>query len=186
VLDHCGGPIGRGRFANRREETIFRMEGIDPGIAKCPNVVVKLGGWRCVCSGMIFTSVRCRHRRRSGGVAPLYRSLHRGLRPRALHVREQLSAGQRACSYQVIFNAFNASPPNTAKREDGVVSRTATDFYRLEAGVMANTEVRVSKNSAPPYVFDSTVRRTGFARWIEHAATTAEAAISRKNWGSTM
>jgi len=29
-------------------------------------------------------------------------------------------------------------------------------------------------------VFDNTARRTGFARWIEYAATTARAAISIK------
>src|SRR6059058_1059677 len=44
VLDHCGGPVGRGRFANRREETFLEWKAWILQIAKCPNVVVKLGG----------------------------------------------------------------------------------------------------------------------------------------------
>ena len=30
VLDHCGGPVGLGRFAGRREETFRGVEGIHP------------------------------------------------------------------------------------------------------------------------------------------------------------
>ena len=44
MLDHCGGPVGRGRFANRREETFREWRTSIQEIAKCPNVVVKLGG----------------------------------------------------------------------------------------------------------------------------------------------
>ena len=38
----------------------------------------------------------------------------------------------------------------------------------------------IRRKVIPLYVFDSAVRRTGFARWIEYAAATARAAISRK------
>jgi predicted TIM-barrel fold metal-dependent hydrolase len=44
VLDHCGGPIGVGGYANRREEIFVAWKGSIREIAKCPNVVVKLGG----------------------------------------------------------------------------------------------------------------------------------------------
>ncbi|MGB8402133.1 amidohydrolase family protein, partial [Bradyrhizobium sp.] len=44
VLDHCGGPIGIGRFAGRREETFAVWKASIQQIAKCQNVVVKLGG----------------------------------------------------------------------------------------------------------------------------------------------
>src|ERR1700687_1201338 len=44
VLDHCGGPVGLGRFADRREETFPVWKASIQEIAKCPNVVVKLGG----------------------------------------------------------------------------------------------------------------------------------------------
>src|SRR5712672_3814582 len=44
VLDHCGGPIGIGGYANRREEIFAGWKASIREIAKCPNVVVKLGG----------------------------------------------------------------------------------------------------------------------------------------------
>src|SRR5271156_634685 len=44
VLDHCGGPVGLGRYAGRREETFPVWKASIQEVAKCPNVVVKLGG----------------------------------------------------------------------------------------------------------------------------------------------
>src|ERR1700694_5806973 len=44
VLDHCGGPLGIGGYANRREEIFLGWKASIQKIAKCPNVVVKLGG----------------------------------------------------------------------------------------------------------------------------------------------
>jgi hypothetical protein len=35
VLDHCGGPIGIGSYADRREEILSGMEASIPEIAKC-------------------------------------------------------------------------------------------------------------------------------------------------------
>jgi len=39
VLDHCGGPVGVGRFGGKTREAISGLEGRDPALAKCPNVV---------------------------------------------------------------------------------------------------------------------------------------------------
>ena len=44
VLDHCGGPIGVGGYASRREEIFKGWKASIQDIARCPNVVVKLGG----------------------------------------------------------------------------------------------------------------------------------------------
>src|SRR5512144_1398926 len=44
VLDHCGGPAGIGRFAGRREEQFPLWREAIRDIARCENVVVKLGG----------------------------------------------------------------------------------------------------------------------------------------------
>src|SRR5438445_7869250 len=54
VLDHCGGPVGRGRFANPREETFREWRTSIQEIAKCPNVVVKLGGLAMCLLGYDF------------------------------------------------------------------------------------------------------------------------------------
>src|SRR4051794_30193979 len=44
VLDHCGGPIGIGSYANRRGEVFAQWKASIAEAAKCPNVMVKLGG----------------------------------------------------------------------------------------------------------------------------------------------
>ena len=36
MLDHCGGPVGIGRFAGKREETFPVVEGLDPGNRQMP------------------------------------------------------------------------------------------------------------------------------------------------------
>ena len=36
MLDHCGGPVGLGRFKGKREETFPIVEGLDPGNRKMP------------------------------------------------------------------------------------------------------------------------------------------------------
>jgi predicted TIM-barrel fold metal-dependent hydrolase len=44
VLDHFGTPLGVGAYAGRREEIFARWKNDIAEIAKCPNVVAKLGG----------------------------------------------------------------------------------------------------------------------------------------------
>ena len=44
VLDHCGGPVGIGSYAHRREEIFPVWKASIAAIANCPNVSVKLGG----------------------------------------------------------------------------------------------------------------------------------------------
>ena len=44
VLDHCGGVLGIGRYAGRRDEVFAAWSAALRDLAACPNVVVKLGG----------------------------------------------------------------------------------------------------------------------------------------------
>ena len=44
VLDHAGGPLGIGPYAGRGDETFARWRRDIAELARCPNVVVKLGG----------------------------------------------------------------------------------------------------------------------------------------------
>ncbi len=96
VLDHCGGPIGVGGYANRRQEIFAIWQASIREIAKCPNVVVKARWPRDAAIGLRFSqaSDAAILARRRNGVASLYRNLHRGVRHRTLHVRKQLPAGQ--------------------------------------------------------------------------------------------
>ena len=44
VLDHCGGPLGVGPYAGRRDEIFADWRMHVRALGRCPNVVVKLGG----------------------------------------------------------------------------------------------------------------------------------------------
>src|SRR3954462_10222676 len=54
VLDHCGGPIGIGRFAGKREETFVAWKASFQASAICPHVGVKLGGLAMCLLGYDF------------------------------------------------------------------------------------------------------------------------------------
>jgi len=54
VLDHCGGPLGVGPFAGRREEVFGVWRESVRTLARCPNVVVKLGGLAMQVGGFGF------------------------------------------------------------------------------------------------------------------------------------
>ena len=85
MLDHCGGPVGLGRFAGKREET-FRSG--RPRSRKSRNARMSRSSSaasRCGCSAMIFTSGRSRRHRnrppRRGG--PISRPASRPSAPTA-------------------------------------------------------------------------------------------------------
>ncbi|GGC58097.1 amidohydrolase [Siccirubricoccus deserti] len=44
ILGHCGGPLGYGPYAGRRDDVFARWKAGMAALAGCPNVVVKLGG----------------------------------------------------------------------------------------------------------------------------------------------
>ncbi len=44
ILGHCGGPLGYGPYAGRRDEVFAQWKAGMTALAGCPNVVVKLGG----------------------------------------------------------------------------------------------------------------------------------------------
>ena len=51
VLDHMGGPLGIGPYAARREETFAEWRAGLAGLARCDNIVVKLGGRTLTAAG---------------------------------------------------------------------------------------------------------------------------------------
>ena len=135
VLDHCGGPAGTGRFAGRREEVFAQCRASILEIAKCENVVVKLGGLAMCLLGydfhlrerppffVVFVVVWC--------FFVVFCIEAFGMKQAKFESNFPPDKGQ--CCYQVIFNAFKriASPLSEAEKT-ALFSQTATDIYRLE------------------------------------------------------
>jgi predicted TIM-barrel fold metal-dependent hydrolase len=137
VLDHCGGPIGLGNYANRRDEIFKGWKASILDIAKCPNVVVKLGGLAMRLLGYDF------HERpmppSSEQVAAAWRpyieTCIEAFGPARCMFESNFPPDKGQCSYQVIFNAFKRIAADYSETENtALFSGTATDFYRLKLG----------------------------------------------------
>ena len=103
--------------------------------AKCPNVVVKLGGLAMRLLGYDF------HERAmppsSEQAAPAWRpyieSCIEAFGPARCMFESNFPPDKGQCSYQVIFNAFKRIAAQYSEAEKtALFSKTAADFYRLK------------------------------------------------------
>src|SRR5581483_3549970 len=134
LLDQCGGPSGLGRFAGRREETFALWRASIQDIARCPNVVVKLGGLAMRLLGYDF------HERprppSSDELATAWRpyieTCIEAFGAKRAMFESNFPPDKGQCSYQVIFNAFKRIAASCSEDEKtALFSKTAADVYRL-------------------------------------------------------
>jgi predicted TIM-barrel fold metal-dependent hydrolase len=137
VLDHCGGPIGLGRFANRREETFPVWKASIQEIAKCPNVAVKLGGLAMRLLGYDFHErpVPPSSEEAAAAWRPYIETCIEAFGPDRCMFESNFPPDKGQCSYQVIFNAFKRiAAPYSEAEKTALFSKTAADVYRLKLG----------------------------------------------------
>src|SRR4051795_6027986 len=135
VLDHCGGPIGVGSYANRREEIFTGWKASIQDIAKCPNVVVKLGGLAMRLLGYDFDRRAKPPSSEDAAAAwrPYIETCIEAFGPRRCMFESNFPPDKGQCSYQVIFNAFKRIAADYSESEKtALFSGTATEFYRLK------------------------------------------------------
>jgi predicted TIM-barrel fold metal-dependent hydrolase len=134
VLDHCGGPIGVGSYANRRQEIFPFWQAQVREIAKCRNVVVKLGGLAMRLLGYDFHE-RPRPPSSEDAAAawrPYIESCIEAFGPERCMFESNFPPDKGQCSYQVIFNAFKRiAAPYSETEKTALFQNTATAFYRL-------------------------------------------------------
>ena len=137
VLDHCGGPIGVGGYANRRDEIFAGWKTSIQEIAKCRNVVVKLGGLAMKLLGYDF-HLRPRPPSSEDAAAawrPYIETCIEAFGPERCMFESNFPPDKGQCSYQVIFNAFKRiAAPCSEPEKTALFSKTAADFYRLKLG----------------------------------------------------
>jgi predicted TIM-barrel fold metal-dependent hydrolase len=137
VLDHCGGPIGIGSYANRREEIFAGWKASIREIAKCPNVVVKLGGLAMRLLGYDFHERPMPPSSEDAAAAwrPYIETCIEAFGPQRAMFESNFPPDKGQCSYQVIFNAFKRIAAQYGEAEKtALFAKTATDFYRLKLG----------------------------------------------------
>src|ERR1700675_1010501 len=135
VLDHCGGPAGIGSYANRREEIFAGWKASIQDIAKCPNVVVKLGGLAMRLLGYDFHERPLPPSSEDLAAAwrPYIETCIEAFGPNRAMFESNFPPDKGQCSYQVIFNAFKriAAPCSEAEKT-ALFSKTAAEVYRLK------------------------------------------------------
>jgi predicted TIM-barrel fold metal-dependent hydrolase len=135
VLDHCGGPIGIGSYANRRDEIFAVWKASIQEIAKCPNVVVKLGGLAMLLLGYDFHERPKPPSSEEAAAAwrPYIETCIEAFGPARCMFESNFPPDKGQCSYQVIFNAFKRiAAPYSEAEKTALFSKTAADVYRLK------------------------------------------------------
>jgi len=135
ILDHCGGPIGLGRFAGKREETFAVWKASILEVAKCPNVVVKLGGLAMRLLGFDFHERPKPPSSEQAAAAwrPYIETCIEAFGPDRCMFESNFPPDKGQCSYQVIFNAFKRLAAQYSEAEKtALFSKTATDVYKLK------------------------------------------------------
>jgi predicted TIM-barrel fold metal-dependent hydrolase len=134
ILNHFGGPLGIGPYEGHREEIFVRWKADMAELARCPNVVVKLGGINMPVNGFGW------NKRPS---PPTSDELVAATRGYYLHAIDKFGA-QRcmfesnfpvdrvSCSYGVLWNSFKKiSAGFTEDEKSWLFHRTAAQVYRV-------------------------------------------------------
>lgn len=134
VFDHFGGPLGIGPYAGKADEVFGEWRKAVDELAKCPNVVAKLGGINMTINGFGW------HKRPA---PPTSRELAGATQRYYLHAIERFGVARcmfesnfpmdkQSCSYTVLWNAFKRMTESFSAAEKAALFHdTAARVYRL-------------------------------------------------------
>ncbi len=137
VLDHVGGPLGIGRYAQERQEVFARWAGSIRALAQCANVSVKLGGLGMRIGGFDFHQ----HSRPLASEAlahawrPYFETCIESFGTARCMFESNFPVDKGSYGYAAFWNACKhlTRAAGAAEKAD-LFSRTAARFYRLELG----------------------------------------------------
>ncbi len=134
VLDHFGGPLGIGPYAGRADAVFADWRQSIDELARCPNVVAKLGGLQMAINGFAW------HKQ---ALPPDSQQLATATRRYHLHAIEKFGVqrcmfesnfpvDKLSCSYAVLWNSFKRIVADFSPDEKAALFHdTATRVYRL-------------------------------------------------------
>jgi len=136
VLNHVGGPVGLGPYAGRRDEIFQGWSRDIKELAKCPNVVVKLGGLGMQLCGFGFhkRDVLPGSQELADAWRPYLETCIAAFGPERGMLESNFPPDGASCSYQALWNAFKRVTKGASAQEKELLYRkTARTFYRLDA-----------------------------------------------------
>jgi L-fuconolactonase len=134
VLDHFGGPLGVGPYEGKADEVFVEWRKDIDELARCPNVVAKLGGLNMAVNGFAW------HKRER---PPTSQELASATQRYYLHTIDRFGPNRcmfesnfpvdkLSCSYAVVWNAFKRMTASfTAAEKAALFHDTAARVYRL-------------------------------------------------------
>jgi L-fuconolactonase len=134
VLDHCGGPLGVGPFAGRREEVLRAWREDIRTLATCPNVVVKLGGLAMRVGGFGFDRepLPPTSERLAAAWRPIVETCIEAFGATRCMFESNFPVDKGMCSYPVLWNAFKRLAAGCSAAEKAALfAGTAARIYRL-------------------------------------------------------
>ncbi len=136
VLDHLGGPLGIGPYADRRDEVRAVVRPALEALARHPQVTVKVGGIGMSIYGVGFK--RLPQAPSSEHVAATWsddiRHCIETFGPDRCMFESNFPVDKQGCSYTVLFNAFQRicdEAGYTAAERADLFAGTARRFYRV-------------------------------------------------------
>jgi len=134
VFDHFGGPLGIGPYAGRRQE-IFEQWAVNVReLARCPNVVAKLGGLVMPVNGFGFhkADVPPTSDEIVAATGDYYRLALDCFGPERCMFESNFPVDKQSCSYPVLWNAFKKIAAGCSDSEKASLFHdTAARAYRL-------------------------------------------------------
>jgi predicted TIM-barrel fold metal-dependent hydrolase len=135
ILDHFGTPLGVGVYADRREQIfdLWRTDIVD--IAKCENVVAKLGGLAMPDNGFAWHQAE-RPPTSDEFVAEQRRYYVHAIEcfgPERCMFESNFPVDRMSLSYRVLWNGLKKiAAPFSSHERDAMFFATATRIHRLE------------------------------------------------------
>jgi predicted TIM-barrel fold metal-dependent hydrolase len=134
IMDHCGGPAGLGVYANRRDEIFKVWKASVQDIAKCQNVVVKLGGLAMLLLGYDFHTrpKPVSSEELAKAWKPYMETCIEAFGPNRCMFESNFPPDKGQCSYQVIWNALKRiAAPYSEAEKNRMFEGTAADVYKI-------------------------------------------------------
>lgn len=134
IFNHLGGPIGIGSYAGKRDEIFAAWKPAIAELAKCPNVVAKVGGIQMVVNGYGW------HERPKPPTSDellaanekWYRHTIEHFGPNRCMFESNFPVDKLSCSYTVLWNQFKKLTKGfSATERSAMFHDTAMRVYRL-------------------------------------------------------
>jgi len=136
ILNHLGGLIGIGGYAGRQNEALEVLRSGLRELARCPNVLVKLGGLGMFLRGspLLMREPEASTEEIAAEWGPLVHFALDTFGPSRCMFESNFPVDSGTCSYRRLWNVFKRLSQRYSSRERrSLFAQTAARAYRLEA-----------------------------------------------------